>query len=60
MDKKEVGISFTIDKNIRDTFKKIAKSNNTTMASLLKIYIEEYNKKKLDDFIAKSQTKMFT
>jgi len=59
MNKKEVGISFKIDIKIRDKFKKIAKNNNTNMASLLKIYIEDYNKKYLDEFIKKSQTTMF-
>ena len=59
MNKKEVGVSFKIDTKIRDQFKKIAKSNNTNMASLLKIYIEDYNKKHLDEFIKKSQTTMF-
>ena len=54
-----VNFNFTIDKNIKDIFIKTAKCKNRSAASLLKDFIESYNKEFRDELIEKSQARMF-
>ena len=60
MKRNVVNFNFTIDKDIKDIFLKTAKCKNRSAASLLKDFIEDYNKTHRDELIEKSQRKMFT
>ena len=59
MNQNNVSFNFTIDRNIKDVFIKTARCKNRSAASLLKDFIESYNKEHNKELIEKSQTKMF-
>jgi len=58
MKKNTAGMSFVMDRDTRELFKKIAISKHTNMASVVLIYIDEYIQKNMDEYIQKNSPKL--